>query len=189
MRRLLKSLRNSTEGFAAFEFIIIVPAFVAAVLMVFSAFDMYRIESRDAKASVAIADAMSRETGNITESMMETFYSLQGEMVRRGSSVRAIRATVVRKGRGSVPQIRWSSVTREPGMSIPELTEDDLRTRIPTLARGEIVVLVETFLDYQPASTIGFKSHQFRHFTVTRPRNAPQLCWSNVSRTSRRRRC
>jgi len=53
------------------------------------------------------------------------------------------------------------------------------RSRIPLMAVGETVILVETFTDYNPAFNVGWGHHIFENFVVTSPRFASCLPWDN----------
>lgn len=184
----LKRLRHATDGIVAFELIIVIPAFVLAIVVTFTAFDMYRLESRDAKAAIAVADSLSRETFNITPAELDTLAQLHGGLIQTAGR-RGLRIAVVDTDDSGAFRIRWSRSRTSSGFEIPELTAQVLTDTVPTLAPGEVVILTQTFIEFTPFTGKGFSLTQFEHRAVMRPRNAPQMCWSSRSRTSSQRIC
>ena len=54
-----------------------------------------------------------------------------------------------------------------------------IEDRLPNMANGERVVLVESFVDYRPAFNVGINDITFDNFTLTRPRYAGQVPYSD----------
>lgn len=185
---VLRRLRRACDGFVAFELIIVIPAFVLAIAVTFTAFDMYRLKARDAKATVSIADALSRETSNITASELATLAQLHTGLIQtRGR--RAVRISVVDRRASGAFRLRWSKTSASSDLSIPQPTSEVLTAKVPPLAEGEVVILVQTAIEFTPFTGKGFSLTRFDSTAAMRPRNAPQLCWSDVSRASGNRQC
>lgn len=197
MLRFLKKLRRREDGFAAFEAIVIVPMVMAAVTLTFTAFDHYRIESRNHKASIAIADALSRETKNITPAKTATLFNLHTALMRGGAGDRALRISVVEWREDTKEhKLHWSQVRAQGTLRVQKLTKSELGHYVPVLAPGEVVILAETFVEYDAPFRVGellqafrVKPRMYRHVTVMRPRNAPQVCYSTIGENSTSRTC
>ncbi len=56
-----------------------------------------------------------------------------------------------------------------------------IEDRLPVMARGERLFVVETFLPYVPAFNVGVDPQEFVNFTVTRPRFAHGTIGLNLS--------
>ncbi len=62
---------------------------------------------------------------------------------------------------------------------MPQLTTGSLSTiadRLPVLADGNHVVLVEVAVDYEPSFNVGLGNQTIEQFIVTRPRFVPRVC-------------
>lgn len=192
LARLLSSLRHSERGAIAIELLGVVLMFGAAASFSTTAFGYYKSQSRDAKAAYAVADAISRETQNITPAFLDTLHELHKftTVAKAGS---ALRITVVDYDpRTADYRIRWSR-SRAEGLQLNSdvLTVDELRPRLPTLANYESIVVVETYLNHEPFSGhFGMAPILFQHVAISRPRNGPQICVTDSSdRTTINRRC
>jgi len=66
---------------------------------------------------------------------------------------------------------------------VPQLTTVSITAlvrRIPKMAHGDDVVLVETEVSYHPAFNVGMTDEVLKQFIVTRPRFIPKLCLTGV---------
>ena len=53
--------------------------------------------------------------------------------------------------------------------------------RIPEMADGDRVIIVETEVSYHPAFDVGMNDEVLKQFVVTRPRFIPKLCMTGVT--------
>jgi hypothetical protein len=66
---------------------------------------------------------------------------------------------------------------------MPQLTTASLSSiadRLPILADGDHVVLVEVAVDYTPSFNVGLGKQTIEQFIVTRPRFVPRVCLTSV---------
>lgn len=167
-------LRNE-RGALSIEAVFALPMLVWAITATFVFWDAFKTLNISQKATYTVADMLSRETGDIDDdymtSMHEIFDFLAGE-----NGDNALRVTVVTFETDPVTgtdelQLVWSE-----GANISR--HDDLtaiESRLPTLALGEQIIVVESFQDWAPAFTVGLAAYRFREVALARPRFAPQL--------------
>ena len=53
--------------------------------------------------------------------------------------------------------------------------------RLPNMADGDHVVLVEVEVNYKPSFNVGLGNQTLKQFIVTRPRFVPRICLSGVA--------
>ena len=56
-----------------------------------------------------------------------------------------------------------------------------LRDDLPVMPDNETVVVVETFVRYDPPFNTGLTNREIHNFVFTRPRYAPQVLWNDPS--------
>jgi len=172
LRRMLGRFWRGTRGAVAFEAVIILPLLIWTYTASFVFFDAYRVYNSSVKATYAVADALSRQT-NIVHG-----YDLQGlarvfrHLIRNGSTAR-MRVTQVHWD-GTAYRVDWSHVT-DNDSRLFDAQMADLSDRLPPLMQNERILLVETFVPYQPVFGMGLDFLTFENFTVTRPRYANQV--------------
>ncbi len=72
--------------------------------------------------------------------------------------------------------IAWSYGTgTKPGLTTTELQSQ--ANRIPVMATGDYVIVVETFMAYEPIFNVGLDAQWFRQFITTRPRFTTCITW------------
>lgn len=53
----------------------------------------------------------------------------------------------------------------------------ELTGRLPIIKDNEHIIVVETWVDYDPPFDKGLATHDVVNFVFTRPRYTPQVCW------------
>lgn len=174
-----RSFRREQSGAVMFEAIIIVPMVFSAIILTVVAYNYWHDEARDVKAGLAIADAISRETDNITPDYLDSMFEMQKFLTGHDSGL-GMRVAVVRwNERRNRYRIRWQKTRKTQDVTIPRLTQARLKEAIPRLVHGETVVMAETFLKHHPMSSApGLPTVIFNNVAVSRPRNGPQICWA-----------
>ncbi|MDP3960707.1 MAG: hypothetical protein Q8Q26_11735 [Pseudorhodobacter sp.] len=74
-------------------------------------------------------------------------------------------------------EVLWS---KSPYSAMPALTTADLQAytnRIPMMAEGDTVIMVETEVGFIPVFDVGLDPLTIKDLIVTRPRFLPQLCY------------
>ena len=54
-----------------------------------------------------------------------------------------------------------------------------LKDNLPIMPDNERVIIVETFVKYEPPFQVGLNAREIQNFVFTRPRYAPQVLWSD----------
>lgn len=178
--RALRGLRKDISGDMTTEALMTIPVMVAAMMLTFVSFTYFKVESRDAKAGLVVADAISRQIGNLTPEFMDSAFALHRHITdaRNGS---ALRLTVVDYDPALQDyRIRWSESRATAGYGeVPGGTMAELRNVLPPLAGFETVSVVETFIEHRPLSRLaGLDPVTFHDVAVIRPRYAAQVCWT-----------
>lgn len=142
----------------------------------FQFFDAFRQKNVNQKGAYTIADLVSRSTEPVDEAYIEGMNTLF-DYITFSNEPTTIRVSSVfwddDEGRN---KIAWSYGTGDT----PGLTTDDLQdraNRIPVMATGDYVVVVETFMAYEPIFNIGLDAQWFKQFITTRPRFTPCVMW------------
>ena len=176
---LARRLRRHQGGAMIVELVIMLPLLLWCFTATWVFFDAYRTKTVNTRAAYTIGDALSRETGYVTPDYLLSLKALQDFLVN-GRPTR-LRISVIGYdallGRYTV---RWSMPS---GLGLGLLDDSllqGMRDELPEIPEGEIVTLVESWIDYTPLFDVGLAPFTFEHTAVTRPRFAGQLC-SNVT--------
>lgn len=180
MTRLVAGLRlfwRKETGSIAVETIIILPILFWCYMGLFSFFHAFRTYATNQKAAYTIADMVSRQTDPIDRAFLQGSEDLFVFLTKARDQDVSIRLTLVRRdidtGR---PARDWSQSTG----SVMEATASDVRgweTLLPDLSLGDRLIVVETFMDYDPPFETGLTRRQVSNFIFTKPRFSPQILW------------
>lgn len=172
LRDILLRFGRARCGAVAFEAVIILPVLIWTYTASFVFFDAYRVYNSSVKATYSVADALSRQTNTVH------FYDVQGlarvfrHLIRNGDSAR-LRVTQIYWD-GADYRVDWSFVT-DNDARLFDAQMGALSDRLPPLMTNERILLVESFVPYDPAFGMGLQFLTFENFTVTRPRYANQV--------------
>lgn len=173
----LKHLRRfwKDEGAAvALEAVIITPVLAWAFLGSFVVFDAFRTYNTSIKATYAVADILSRQTNSLLPGDIEGMTRIFEHMVRNHGDAR-LRATQIMYDDDTDSYcVDWSMATNGAARLFTSNLVD-MEGRLPAMADAERIILVETFIPYRPAFSIGLTVTEFSNFTFTRPRYAGQV--------------
>ena len=182
IRRLLSPLglfRRDERGSMAVEaMIMLIPLFTIffAAWVYFTAFRLAMIND---KASYAVADMLARQTNAVTPAFVGGMLNVYDFLLRGEGENPGLRVSLITyNGPQDRYEVVWS--TRAGAGVSANMTTSALaseRRRIPVLPNGERVLLVETFLDYEPPLNVGLAAQEFRTFTIMRPRFAPTIAF------------
>ncbi len=169
MRRYVRRFLKDTDAAVAMETLIITPILAWLFVASFIFFDAFRAYNTSLKATYAIADVLSRQTDTIFGSDLEGLADVF-DHITRNTAGSSMRVTEISQSDDQY-LIRWSYATdgraRLFNANLPEFEE-----QLPVMAVGDRILLVETFLPYDPFFDLGFEGIEFTNFTVTRPRFA-----------------
>lgn len=188
---LLRKFRNDERGSMSVELLLVVPILVWVFLSTFVYFDVYRVETNAVRATITLAEMLSRE-----EEVNQTFVDNAREVLRELTFEEDnpdVRITVYRY-RMSDDTFRnvWS---RERGYGTA-LTNADLANlkaegRLPPMDEFDHAIYIETRVEYDAPFNIGLgpfvvtdlESLTFTNDMIIRPRG-PRLCYRRNDSTT-----
>ena len=145
--------------------------------------DAFRMINSVQKASYTISDMVSREMLPIDTNYINGLRDSMDYLVREDTSVKMRLTSITYSQINSRFEVHWS---RSPGNVVPQLTTATLQamiSKIPTMADGDYVVLVESWVTYTPLFDVGLDNTEMSQFVVTRPRFVPKICLTGMSCT------
>lgn len=164
------------RGVISTEMILITPLLIWVFLALFVYWDAYRAKNTAVKATVAIADMISRESapinGNYITGMQRVY-----NYATSASEPSWLRVTLVQYQESSDSYRRvWSRTTnsqRAPAHDHVSLAE--LRSALPMLTDADTIMLVETWQQWTPAFWVGLSQQVFYEVTVEKMRSQALL--------------
>ncbi|WP_353472866.1 hypothetical protein PVT71_02205 [Salipiger sp. H15] len=195
LKTRLSRFARADEGNVTFEAIILLPILIIIFAACWVYFDVFREQSVNQKANYVIGDALSRETDEIDDTYIDNAYKLLKLFTRTGDDLydeasaattgfsdgelypTDLRITVVSYKKSSNKYaVEWSVVRGDPEVLVTaDLTS--MHDRLPLLADGAQVILVETWDDYHPVFNVGLAAFPIKSYSFTQPRYAPQLLY------------
>lgn len=160
-----------TEGVMAFAFLI------WWYMASFQFFDAYRQKNVNLKAAYTLADMISRQTSEIGPKYFNGLNTVF-DYLTYSNKPTYIRVTGVFWD-DAAQQYRqsWSYATggRQPHT---DATINAKKDKIPNMPVGDTVIVVETFMAYEPIFSIGLPAMIYDTFITTRPRFASQIAYN-----------
>lgn len=171
--------RDNTRGGIAIEFVIMIPIVFWAFMALYVFFEGYRQSAINLKAAYTVSDILSRETGQVDDTYIDSMQSLFQFLTRTGAQT-AMRVSVLRWSEGDNRYyVDWSTIRDwDNQVALTDGTVSDLADRLPAMSNAERLILVETRNLYTPVFKVGLGTKELENFVFTRPRFAPQVVWS-----------
>ncbi len=191
MRSPLAQLRRfgrDEKGTLLAEAVIVLPLMLWAYMALFVYWDAYRAVNTAQKAAYTVSDMISREMITLNDSYVTGMRDLMRFLVDSDQTVQMRVTSVSWSALNAQYEVDWS---RSPDSAMPQLTtaainEVAMAGRIPKMADGDRVMLVEAAVSYHPAFNVGLgfdtglQDTTLQQFIVTRPRFVPKICMANV---------
>lgn len=183
----VRRLRDQEDGSAALETLLMAPLMMWAFVATLAFFDAYRTEAVSEKAALTIADMISRETDYINDGYLDGAYGLL-KFLSLHDPTPGLRITSMRfhdKDETETNQspdhyhVVWSKTrgtTRDP---LTRADLDKLMDRLPALADGDRLLLVETWTNFKPRYNVGLEDTEMSSYIFISPRLA-QICFNNT---------
>lgn len=181
VRNYLRGFRDEERGSIAVETILILPVLFWGYLSMFAIFDAYRQHSINQKAAYTIGDIISRETNPLDASYMSGTQKMLAYLTANEAQDVAIRITSVTYDLENDEYKRFWSEKKGWMPALSNEAIQALRDDLPVMPDNETVVVVETFVKYDPPFNTGLTSREIHNFVFTRPRYAPQVLFSDGS--------
>ena len=171
------------------EAVMILPVMIWCYLAFFVYWDSYRTVNMAQKAAYTASDLVSREMAPLNSSYLPGVKSLMTYLVGNRADVHLrLTSLVFNEGENDQDaqdaddslQVAWSISPANEMEPWTNATISEVMDRIPKMADGDTVVLLETTMDYVPLFDVGMSERQINNFVVTRPRFLPKICLQDV---------
>ncbi|MGV6811078.1 MAG: TadE/TadG family type IV pilus assembly protein [Brevirhabdus sp.] len=178
-RNQLKSFIKGEKGAIVVEMALVTPILAFVLYMSYVFFDAYRIKNTAQKATYTIADLLSRRTDGIDEAYMDGMKELFDFLAKTDPGTTDIRvSSVLYKKNKDLYKVKWSYVSGENMSSLTTSELKDYKDMMPEVANKDYLILVETFVNYEPPVQGVVGDQIYKVFTPVSPRFAPHLAWS-----------
>lgn len=170
----LRRFREDQRGSLSVEAVLVLPFLLWAFAGLYTFFDGYRAQNVNLKAAYTISDMLSRETGTIDSDYIDGMNRVY-DFLTYSPEDTEIRVTVITYIEG---EDRHEIVCSESTGARNEITLanwDIVEDEIPNMPDGDTLIIVETWMTYDPLIDVGVSRKDMTNLIVTRPRFAPQL--------------
>jgi hypothetical protein len=185
----IRDFLKDEDATLSVEAALILPILLWAYGGMYVFWDAFKMQNINVKSAYTIADMLSREVVNITPEYVDGMLAMH-DFLNRDRYVTRLRVSVVgsRLDAAGQPELIlcWSEA-RGTGME-RHRTIDAIEDRIPMMAVGTEVIVVETEMDYVPLlrRPYGLDERTFTNFIPTRPRfNRGQVGFTAADGTTR----
>jgi hypothetical protein len=141
-------------------------------------FDAYRAKSINTRAAYTVGDVLSRESGYITPTFVNSISALQGVLMPESRAPRIRVSVFTFDAPTNSYRVRWSTARGTGVSALTDAALNEVRAELPDMPNLEVATLVETWTDYTPIFDVGLAPFTFEDRVVTRLRFAGQLCYS-----------
>ncbi|NJM82798.1 MAG: hypothetical protein HC844_10100 [Tabrizicola sp.] len=173
------------------EFLLLFPMLVWLFIALFVYWDVFRAANTAQKGAYSIADAISRQ-GQLSDDYVDGMQEVFEFLLNNPSSPSELLITSIDYNKTDEeyrlmfswsPEGKWTDGVHDE----TTINEAPFKDRIPLMAAGDGVLVVETLVKYEPAFDIGFNilimaysgsldDQEFYQFIVTRPRFDRRIC-------------
>lgn len=170
LSRLTDRFRNEETGTIMAEAVLVLPFMLWAYLALFVYWDSYRSVNTVQKSAYTISDMISREMVSVTDTYINGMDSMLEYMIDKDQDAKLRVTSITWSAINNRYEVHWS---RSPGNAMPLLTTGNLSTisgRLPNMADGDFIVLVEVEVGYESAFNVGIGDQTLKQFIATRPR-------------------
>lgn len=169
--QLVKQFWRDEGGTALVETVIMLPMLLWAIFGLFVFWDAHKTINSAQKASYTISDVITRRRIAINTTYINGLRNTMNYLMI-GDAVAKLRVTSLKRNNAANRyDVIWSY---SPGGAFPARPNGALLSdanRIPLMADGDYLMLVETEVPHNPAFNVGLNTMAIKNFIVTRPRN------------------
>lgn len=170
IRDKLVRFRRDDGGYMVIEAVLVLPIMLWAFMGLYSFWDAYRATTTIQKATYAISDLISRSQGAVDAAFIEGMRSAMDQMIPTRMTAE-IRVTSIRRNETEERfEVHWSCVAGSINPKHTTASLENIAHKIPGMADGTTVFLVESWVDYDPILNIGVNEQRISQFIITRPR-------------------
>lgn len=181
LKARLRTFRDDERGSMVVEGVLALPMMFWVLITFYVFWDAYRNINVIQKATYSIADVISRRQAAVDEEYLNGLNRVMDYLLDPGQTADMRFSSVRFNGIQRQFEVEWSY---SPGGTMTPLTSgvaNELASRLPIMADGDTVIVVETSVDFKPAFNIAIIGDRtVEEFIVTRPRLVPRVCFEGV---------
>lgn len=171
LRRLGARFARDERGVISTELIIVTPLLVWLFLALFVYWDGYRAKNTAVKATVAVADMISRESAPINAAYINGMHKVYryATAARRPSWMRI---TLIQYSEASAGfRVIWSRSTNSSRAAVHTNTSiAAMRRNLPNITDADTLMVVETWQEWTPAFWVGLSEQVFYEMSTEKMR-------------------
>ena len=183
--RLCRKFRSDQTGSMAVEAVFAFPLLLWAATATYTYFDAFKAQNATYRANYTISDMLSRETNSVDYNYINGLFKVYRYMTLADEDDSWIRVSQLQCFSDCADEdIRVLTFDWSRGVNgardLTNLDFDYYADKIPLLAQGDRLILIETSLKYKPPfanALVSFPERNLVSHVVTRPRFAPQIIW------------
>ncbi|WP_321364043.1 hypothetical protein [uncultured Celeribacter sp.] len=167
-------------GSVSVEAMFVTPGLIILMMFIYTAFSAFEAKAKANKANYTISDYISRQTDEIDKTFLDglaelyKFLNNDGHIDMRVSAVQF----VIDENNNESHELVWSYGTGDY-TALSQGTLSKVENRLPLLADGEEVIVVETQRKWYPVFLAGLKAMDFADVVTTKPRFASQVLYDD----------
>lgn len=169
LKTALQRFATDDRGAVLVETLVALPFLIWAYIGMFVFWDGFQTANAVQKASYLAADFVTRNA-TVTTSQLAGVRTTMDYMIN-AENAPSIRVTsVIWVAARNRLEVDWSRSIGSPRTIHTTSSIALVKDRIPEMSDLDTVIVVETWLDYEPALNMGLTDETFEQFIVTRPR-------------------
>lgn len=184
--RLSKRFTRDEQGSLSIEAVFALPMLVWAIAATFVFWDAFKTLNITQKATYTVADMISRESDAIDADFLTSMHELFAYLSNEDGDGNALRITVVKMNEDPDTNVKSLEMVWSEGVGGAVGLENmtTIENRIPDMATGDQLIVVESEQEWAPAFAVGLAAYRFREVALARPRFAPQVKWDDGTATA-----
>ena len=163
------------KGGAIVEAVIILPLLIWAQVALYVYWDAYRTQNTSVKASYTVADMVSREAKDVDDNYITGLQTVYTYLLNTTQTTGMVVSSVTWVQARNRYEVLWSEARGTNTTALGKASLQAFANKMPIMADGDTVVLVQTYLDYVPMYSVGVPSFTTTQFIATRPRRSPKV--------------
>ncbi|RPE72012.1 hypothetical protein EDD53_1149 [Pacificibacter maritimus] len=170
---------RSEHGSMSVEAILVLPVIFFGLMFIYTYFAAFQLKGLSNKATYTVSDYLSRQTEPVDSNFIEGLSDIYQFLTNADSNYLRVSSVTwsIDDGEGAY-ELQWSYGAN----SVPPLTDiADIQERLPLLALGETILVLEASNDFNPLFNIGLNAFSVADFVATKPRFATQVVFDDGS--------
>lgn len=169
----MRRFAGDRSGSLMVEAIMVLPILIWGGVATMTFVDAFRHQTANLRTTYAIADLISRQTDAIGPDFLNGAAEIYGYLADRETTSMRISLFRWNVDDAAYMLLRSEPVAGAPAPTTAEMAE--LASIIPEMSETKLAIVVETWMEYEPAFKVGIAPRTFHNRVVTSPRFGPQL--------------